>query len=280
MTDSAPALQGLRHRRGLLAFHQGMPLLMGILNATPDSFSDGGEFQKPGDALRHAEEMIRQGADILDVGGESTRPGFHAISAQEEIARVVPVIRGIRQFSDVPLSVDTSKAEVARAALEAGADIVNDVRACLDPGFPGVLREFQPGVVLMDDRILPANAAIPDDIREYLRARRNALMDATGLPEEAFLLDPGVGFGKSDPQNLQCIRFAAKFSHGKSGVLLGVSRKSYIGRLTGEEDPKRRLPGTLASAILARSVQVLRVHDVAEHRQALRMARLLDPVNS
>ena len=276
MTAAFSAPQGFRHRRGFLAFHQGMPLLMGILNATPDSFSDGGEFLKTVDALRHAEEMIRQGADILDVGGESTRPGFHGVSAQEEIARVVPVIRGIRQFSEIPISVDTSKAEVARAALEAGADIVNDVRACQDPGFPEVLREFQPGVVLMDDRSLPPDAVIPDDIREYLRLRRDALMETTGLPEDAFLLDPGVGFGKSDPQNLQCIRFAAKFSLGKSGVLLGVSRKSYIGRLTGETDPKRRLPGTLASAILARGVQVLRVHDVAEHRQALLMAQLLD----
>ena len=249
---------------------------MGILNATPDSFSDGGEFQKLEDALRHADEMIRQGAEILDVGGESTRPGFHGVSAQEEIARVVPVVSGIRQLSNIPISVDTSKAEVAGAALEAGADIVNDVRACQDPGFPEVLREFHPGVVLMDDRKLPAETVIPDDIREYLRHRRDSLMAATGLPEEAFLLDPGVGFGKSDRQNLLCIRHAADFALGGSGALLGVSRKSYIGRLAGETDPKRRLPGTLASAILARNVQVLRVHDVAEHCQALLLARFID----
>ncbi len=249
---------------------------MGILNATPDSFSDGGEFWQLEDALRHAGEMIRQGADILDVGGESTRPGFHGVSAQEEIARVVPVVSGIRQLSNIPISVDTSKAEVARAAMEAGADIVNDVRACQDPGFPEVLREFHPGVVLMDDRKLPPEAVLPDDIREYLRHRRDALMAATGLPEEAFLLDPGVGFGKSDHQNLLCIRHAAEFALGGSGALLGGSRKSYIGRLTGETDPKRRLPGTLASAILARNVQVLRVHDVAEHRQALLLAQCID----
>ncbi len=278
MIASVSVLQGFRHRRGSLAFHQGMPLVMGILNATPDSFSDGGEFLKLEDALRRAGEMIRQGAEILDVGGESTRPGFHGVSAQEEIARVVPVVSGIRQFSNIPISVDTSKAEVARAALEAGADIVNDVCACQDPGFSEVLREFHPGVVLMDDRKLPAEAVIPDDIREYLRHRRDSLMAATGLPEEAFLLDPGVGFGKSDRQNLLCIRHAADFALDGSGALLGVSRKSYIGRLTGETDPKRRLPGTLASAILARNVQVLRVHDVAEHRQALQLARFIDQV--
>lgn len=276
MTASVSALQGFRHRRGTLAFPHGMPLLMGVLNATPDSFSDGGEFLKLEDALWHAGEMIRQGADILDVGGESTRPGFHGVSAQEEIVRVVPVVSGIRQLSGIPISVDTSKAEVARAALEAGADIVNDVRACQDPGFPEVLREFLPGVVLMDDRKLPSGAVIPDDIREYLRQRRDSLMAATGLPEEAFLLDPGVGFGKSDQQNLLCIRHAADFTLGGSGALLGVSRKSYIGRLAGEPDPRRRLPGTLASAVLARNVQALRVHDVAEHRQALLVARFID----
>ena len=265
----------LLHRRGELPFPKERPLLMGILNVTPDSFSDGGRFQSPENALAQAERLLAEGADILDVGGESIRPGFHGISPEEELRRILPVIRAIRKLSPVPLSVDTSKAQVARAALEAGADIVNDVTACRDPGMFPVLAEHRPGVVLMDDLPLEPGEPAFETVRERLRRRRQEAMEATGLTEEHFLLDPGVGFGKDLPQNLQCIRHAGEFALGNSGALLGVSRKSYIGRVTGEENPLRRLPGTLASALLAGSVQVLRVHDVGEHRQALLVAQAI-----
>ncbi len=248
---------------------------MGILNVTPDSFSDGGRFDTLETALAQARRLWEEGADILDVGGESTRPGFHGVSAQEEWERVGPVIRALREISPVPISVDTSKGAVARAALEAGADIVNDVTACRDPEMLSVLAEYRPGVVLMDDLPLASGFFAVDVVRERLRERRRVVMEATGLGEAAFLLDPGVGFGKDLAQNLQCIRHASEFALGKSGVLLGVSRKSYIGRVTGESSPGRRLPGTLASALVAGEVQVLRVHDVGEHRQALWVAKAI-----
>ncbi len=263
------------HRRGRLAFSPGMPLLMGILNVTPDSFSDGGRFDTLETALAQARRLLAEGADMLDVGGESTRPGFHGVSPEEECRRVVPVIRALRELSPVPISVDTSKGQVARAALEAGADIVNDVTACRDPEMLPVLAAYRPGVVLMDDLPLPEGEPALPVVRERLRERRRVVMEATGLPEAAFLLDPGVGFGKSLEQNLQCIRHAPEFALGESGVLLGVSRKSYIGRVTGEASPMRRLPGTLASALVAGAVQVLRVHDVGEHRQALLVAEAI-----
>lgn len=251
---------------------------MGIVNATPDSFSDGGKYQSPAVAVEHALALLLAGAAVIDIGGESTRPGSEAVSAEEELLRVIPVIEGVRKCTDAPISVDTSKAVVARAALEAGADIVNDVTACRDEGMAAVLRDFQAGCVLMDDRLLPSGAQAYPAVREYLLSRRVAVMATTGLDASHFLLDPGVGFGKDLEQNLDCIRHAAEFADGESGALLGVSRKSCIGKICGENDPMRRLPGTLAMAVLARQVQFLRVHDVSEHRQALQVTQAILPL--
>lgn len=256
-----------------LAFSPGFPLLMGIVNTTPDSFSDGGEFLSAEAATVHAMQLLREGAAILDIGGESTRPGATPVPASVELARVVPVVESLRKMTDAPISVDTSKASVARAALLAGADIVNDVTACGDPGMCAVLAEFQAGCVLMDNRRLAEDCSDPAaEIRRYLLERRENVMIATGLSKEHFLLDPGVCFGKTLEQNLAAIRRASACGDDASGVLLGVSRKSFIGKLSGETVPSRRLPGTLAVALMQREVEVLRVHDVAAHRQALLVA--------
>ncbi len=248
---------------------------MGIVNATPDSFSDGGRYFSPSVAVEHALTLLMEGAAVLDIGGESTRPGSVPVSAEEELSRVVPVIEGVRKCTGAPISVDTSKAVVARAALEAGADIVNDVTACRDDGMAGVLRDFRAGCVLMDDRPLPGGSEAFSQVRGYLLERREALMASTGLEASYFLLDPGVGFGKDLEQNLECVRRAAEFADGESGALLGVSRKSFIGKICGESEPCRRLPGTLAVAVLSRRVQVLRVHDVSEHRQVLQITQAI-----
>ena len=262
-----------------LAFTPGQPLLMGIVNATPDSFSDGGAYLSVSAATDHGLRLLQEGAAILDIGGESTRPGATPVSAEVELSRVVPVVEALRRETAVPISVDTSKALVAHAALQAGADIVNDVTACEDPGMFAVLTEFHAGCVLMDSRSLPQDCEEPlVEIRRYLRERRKAAMLATGLPPEHFLLDPGVGFGKTLEQNLVCIRQASLLDD-VSGVLLGVSRKSFIGKLSGEQEPSRRLPGTLAVALMSRDVSVLRVHDVAAHHQALRVAEALSSDN-
>lgn len=271
MQDQASHPEQFAFRGNRIRF-KGTPLLMGIVNLTPDSFSDGGMYNDVDAAAAQAVRLAGEGAEIIDVGGESTRPGHVPVSVDEELSRVIPAIHAIRKLLDVPVSVDTSKPEVARAAIEAGAEIVNDVTACRDPRMYDVLREFRPGCVLMDDRILPGDASARLVVREYLVARRDEIAAATGLAHDSFLLDPGVGFGKTLEQNLDCIRYAGEFADGESGVLLGVSRKSFIGRICGEADPMKRLPGTLAAALLAPGVHFLRVHDVGAHRQALMVA--------
>ena len=263
-----------------MLFPADRPAIMGILNVTPDSFSDGGRFVKPDDALRHAEKMIQGGVDIIDVGGESTRPGAGSVSALEELERVVPVIEAIRSITDLPISVDTSTPAVITAAAIAGASMVNDVRALRRDGALEAVSATGLPVCLMhmqgDPQTMQMNPVYNDllaDIRRFFIERIEICEDA-GIAHEKILLDPGFGFGKTPQQNLQLINQLDTFADLGCPLLVGLSRKSTIGKVleSVEED---RLIGSLVGAVWAfmRGASILRVHDVAETRAALLMAR-------
>lgn len=260
---------------------------MGILNVTPDSFSDGGESNTMELAVKRAGEMRDDGALIIDIGGESTRPGAAVVSVEEEMARVVPVIRGLRErreFDGVYISVDTSKAAVARAAIEAGADIVNDVTGCTaDAEMIGVCAEEGVGVVVMHMQGTPEtmqdNPSYEDVRREvqgFFAERLETLVEA-GVDAECVCFDPGIGFGKSDGHNLSLLANINEISVGGRPVLLGVSRKSLFGRLLGIKSPQERDAATVAVTTLARRCGCMlhRVHEVRGNHDALRMTEQL-----
>ncbi|MBE5907006.1 MAG: dihydropteroate synthase [Lachnospiraceae bacterium] len=246
--------------------------IMGILNVTPDSFSDGGKYTDVETAVEHAAQMIQEGATIIDVGGESTRPGFAAVSAEEEMRRVIPVIKAIKERFDILVSVDTYKAVTARAALEAGADIVNDVWGFKkDPEIANVTAEYDAYCVLMHNR---NNTDYTDfmedvllDLKESIQIAKNA-----GVKEDHIIVDPGVGFAKSLEQNLIVTREVGRLKELGYPVLLATSRKSMIG-LTLDEDKDHRLEGTIATSCQAvmTGCEFVRVHDVIENRRAIRM---------
>ena len=255
---------------------------MAIVNTTPDSFSDGGLYAEAETAISHASSCVQAGADILDIGGESTRPGAQPVDADEEMARVLPVIEGIRKaHPDVLLSVDTRKAIVAEAAIAAGADIVNDISACTDPDMADVISRARAGVVLMHMQgtpetmqAEPAYGDVVGEVETFLLARTQLLLDA-GLPREHICWDPGIGFGKTLEHNVTLI--AATGTFGASyPVLMGLSRKRWIGEITGAE-VNDRLAGSLAgaAAALSRGAHILRVHDVKE---TCEMALVMDRV--
>lgn len=260
------------------------PLVMGILNTTPDSFSDGGSATTVDAALERARRMIADGADWIDVGGESTRPGALPVPAEEELRRVVPVVRALRAFSDIPVSVDTSKAVVAKAAIAAGADVVNDVTALADPAMAGVVRDSGAGVVLMHGRGTPrtmdsladyAEGGVADTVaRELLRRVEAAL--AAGIASEAICLDPGFGFAKTDGQNEELLRDLGKVAALGHPLLVGVSRKRFVAArmaARGEcpDPPSARDAESAAVAVEAvrKGAVLVRVHDVAGTRRAL-----------
>jgi dihydropteroate synthase len=250
-------------------------LVMGILNVTPDSFSDGGRFLKPDDALRRAERMIEDGADILDIGGESTRPGSERVSAEEEMARVVPVIEAIAKSFDAAVSIDTSKAEVARAAVAAGAEIINDISGLrFDVNIADAAADTGSGLVLMHSRgeFETMHSQHPvDDIRSEvtgdLRRSTKIALDR-GVRQEQMVLDIGIGFGKTLEQNLELIAKLDKLIAEFPGypMLVGTSRKSFIGKLLGGASPYERLNGSLATAAIAlwNGAGIVRVHDVRQ----------------
>ncbi|WP_306152990.1 dihydropteroate synthase [Roseovarius sp. MMSF_3281] len=256
------------------------PQLMGILNVTPDSFSDGGQHFDPAVATSHAATMQAQGASMIDVGGESTRPGAEEVAIDEEVRRTAPVIKAIREASPVPISIDTRKAPVAQAAHEAGADLVNDVAGfTFDPalapfaakaGLPVCVMHAQgtPDIMQADPRY--DNVAL--DIYDYLESRITAL-EATGIPRARIVTDPGIGFGKTLEHNLTLLQNLALFHSLGCPVLLGASRKRFIGTLGGTEEARHRAPGSIAVALagVAQGVQMLRVHDVRETAEALRL---------
>jgi dihydropteroate synthase len=256
-----------------------MTKLMGVVNVTPDSFSDGGLYLDPEAAIAHGRELAEAGAEILDVGGESTRPGAEVVPAEEELRRVVPVILGLRGL-DCDVSVDTSKAPVAAAALDAGAAIVNDVTALRgDPEMAALCAERGAGVVLMhmrgDPRTMQDDPRYDDvvaEVKAFLAERLETAI-AAGIAEGRIWLDPGIGFGKTAAHNMELLRRLGELRDLGRPLVVGTSRKSFIGRIDGSAAGER-LGGTIASSVLAAAegADVLRVHDVAEMRQALTVA--------
>ncbi len=253
------------------------PRIMGILNVTPDSFSDGGEFLRLERALEQARRLVAEGADIIDIGGESTRPGAAPVPEKEELARVIPVIRALSAELDVPLSVDTSKPEVMRQAVAAGAAMINDVNALRAPGALEAAADSGAAVCLMHMRGTPREMQrdprygdVVAEVASFLEERWRAAR-AVGIPEDALVLDPGFGFGKTVAHNLTLFTALPALSR-RAPLLVGLSRKSLIGALTGREDPKERIHGSVAMALLAaqRGAAILRVHDVAATIDALR----------
>ncbi len=279
--DEAPAeviarISAPRAAIGGLSFDQ--PRLMGILNVTPDSFSDGGRFDAPDRAREQARQLIAQGADIVDVGGESTRPGADYVPADQEIARVIPVISAIRGQSDIALSVDTRKAGVAQTALSAGATILNDVSAMThDEDMAQLAASSGAPICLMhaqgDPKAMQKNPSYDDvllDVYDFLYARI-AAAEAAGIPRERIIVDPGIGFGKTVAHNLTLLAGVSLFHALGCAILLGVSRKRFIGTISGAEDADARMPGSVGIAVMAveQGVQIIRVHDMAETRQAV-----------
>ena len=252
---------------------------MGILNVTPDSFSDGGDFQDPEAAFRHAKQMIAEGAHILDIGGESTRPGAAVVSIEEETARVIPVIETLRKETEVAISVDTSKPQVAEAALAAGADIINDVTGFRNPEMVELCRDSDCGMVAMHMHGTPRTmqqAPAYDDVVQavglFFKETYDELLKA-GINPGRIVFDPGIGFGKTLEHNLKLLERLSDLSTHDRPILMGLSRKSFIAKLTGEEDLQARAWPTVALTSQTRQsgAMIHRVHDVAENLQALQM---------
>ena len=273
-TEAAPSFAGLSLDK---------PRLFGVINVTPDSFSDGGEALALSEALKRGRAMLDDGADILDVGGESTRPGAEPVSAEEERARVVPVVKGLSEMGAL-VSIDTRRAEVMAAAIDAGAGIVNDVTALTgdqdslglvaDKGVPVVLMHMQGEPGSMQENPQYENAA--EDVFGTLKARFEACEEA-GILRHRIAVDPGIGFGKTVDHNLEILNRLDIYRGLSLPVLLGVSRKSFIAKLSRGEAPKDRVPGSLAAVLAAwaQGVRMFRVHDVAETRQALAVAQAI-----
>ncbi|ALA58201.1 dihydropteroate synthase [Nitrospira moscoviensis] len=256
------------------------PLIMGIVNVTPDSFYDGGRYADPGAAVAHAVALVEQGADILDIGAESTRPGAAPISEQEEIDRLIPVVSAAARRVRLPISVDTTKARVAELAIAAGASIINDVSALrFDPGMAGVIARSDAAVVLMHMQGTPRTmqqaphySDVVGEIREFFRERMQVAEQA-GISESRIVLDPGIGFGKLLVHNLDILAHLSSFAMLNRPLLIGVSRKGFIGQLVDRPAAEREW-GTAAAVALAvdRGVQILRVHDVAMMADVVKVA--------
>lgn len=253
------------------------PLLMGIVNVTPDSFSDGNQYIQTDAAIAHAQQLVAEGADILDIGGESTRPGAEPVSVQEELRRLLPVIEALRELN-VPLSVDTFKPEVMRAVLDAGADIINDIAGFRDPASVAAVADSSCGLCVMhmqgEPKTMQKQPHYDDlyaEVRQFLLQRVQALRGAGVVPER-IMLDPGLGFGKTVAHNYSLLRDLAAIQIESYPWLIGLSRKSMIGHVVNRP-PQQRLAGSLAGmlAAVARGAAVVRVHDVAESADALRV---------
>jgi dihydropteroate synthase len=253
---------------------KGRALIMGILNVTPDSFSDGGLFAARDAAISQGERMAQEGADIVDIGGESARPGYTPVSEEEEKRRVLPVLEALAKRLDVPLSIDTQKASVARAALAAGATIVNDIWGLQREPEMAQVASRAAAVVVMHNRLaVDPTIDIVAEVKAFL-ARSIDLAERAGLSRERILIDPGIGFGKTQAQNLLLLNRLAELRELGAPILVGLSRKSLIGHILGEQTPKDRLFGTISANVLAAraGASVLRVHDVKAHVDALAVA--------
>lgn len=261
------------------------PKIVGVVNITPDSFSDGGNFLAPARAIEYALQLVEEGADLLDLGAESTRPGggaygagAHEVAAQEEIARLIPVVAGLRRRSAIPISIDTRKAVVARAAFDAGADILNDVSALANPDTAEFAAATRCPVILMHHRGIfgtferpePSPSRVLEEVCAGLQAAMTRAL-STGCGREQIVLDPGLGFGKRGRQNLELLRRLPELACLGRPVLVGASRKSFLGDVAGIQTPAERLPESLAAAAWAASggASLLRVHDVGATRRFL-----------
>ncbi len=269
--------------KGRLDFSEGC-LIMGILNVTPDSFSDGGRFLDACKAVEHGVQMAADGAAIIDVGGESTRPGSAAVCADEQIARVVPVIRELCEKAHVLISIDACRFEVAKAAVEAGAAMINDITGLSDERLGELAAERQVPVVLMHMQGTPAvmqakpkYGDVVGEVLEFLLGRA-ALAERLGIAKERIFIDPGIGFGKTLEHNLILLRNLDKFVASGYHVLVGTSRKSFIGKITGREDPMQRAFGTAATVAICAGagVSVVRVHDVAQMADVIKVVRAVN----
>ena len=258
------------------------PLVMGILNATPDSFSDGGYFNTTSKAFEHAMAMIEEGADIIDVGGESTRPGAHPVSVDEELSHVIPVIEAIRKQSDITISIDTNKPQVMEAAVSAGANLVNDVKALREGNAVDVCAKLNIPVCLMhmqgEPRVMQKNPQyknVVNDIKQFLQQRIDVCIQG-GIKKESIILDPGFGLAKSLEHNFSLLKHLDEFADLKMPLLIGVSRKSMLGTIL-DADVNNRLYGSLAAAVLAftRGARIFRVHDVKATVDALKICEAM-----
>ncbi len=264
--------------RGRALVTDRVPRVMGIVNVTPDSFSDVGRAMTAEGAVAHALRLVEEGADLLDLGGESSRPGAGPVPLDEELRRVVPVVEALALRVNVPISVDTTKAEVARQALQAGASIINDITALGDPELPRVVAETGAGVVLMHmagtPRTMQHNPLYDDvvrEVRDYL-ARRADEVEARGIPRARIALDPGIGFGKTLEHNLLLLRNLDQFATLGCAVLIGASRKGFLGALTGRPVHGRAMASVVSSlAAATRGAAVLRVHDVGSMVDAIKV---------
>lgn len=255
--------------------------LMGVLNITPDSFSDGGDYNDLEAAFNRAQGLVSAGADILDVGGQSTRPGAKEISLEEELERVIPIIRRIRQYLNVPISVDTTRATIAQQAIQAGADLVNDISGgTFDPEMLPTVASGNVPMILMHLRGTPETMQqltdYDDLVGEILAVLRERLMAAekAGIDRSRLIIDPGIGFGKTAEQNLELLRQLNQFRSLGVPMLVGTSRKSFIGKILNQNDPKQRVWGTASTccAAIAQGADILRVHDLPEMWEVSRVA--------
>jgi dihydropteroate synthase len=267
---------------GKLDFSAGC-IIMGVLNITPDSFSDGGDFLDTQKAIEHGIEMAQQGAAIIDIGAESTRPGSEAVTAEKQIKRVVPIIEKLASKIKIPISIDSKDYQVAKAALDAGVAIINDITALSDEKMTKLAVERKIPVILMHMQNNPAMMQIEptyDDVvgevLDYLLKRAEAAQKA-GVKKEKIFIDPGIGFGKTLEHNLELLRSINVFVNSGYRVLLGTSRKSFIGTITGKKSPKERIFGTAATVALAAAagVSITRVHDVAKMADVVKVANRL-----
>jgi dihydropteroate synthase len=264
--------------------------IMGVINATPDSFSDGGRYANAEEAAVHALQLVEEGAAIIDIGGESTRPGASRVDAEEQVRRVVPVIARLRSRSSVAITVDTTSAAVAEAALEAGADAVNDVSAgCEDPEMLKLLAAKGAGIVLMHRLAPPGEDSYSDryaeppiyddvvrDVASYLLMRAEIAM-AAGIARDSIALDPGLGFGKTVAQNYELLARTSELSALGFPILVGASRKSFLGAVSGRSDPEQRIIASAVAAVAAYGggARIIRAHDVGAHREALVVAHAI-----
>ncbi len=258
--------------------------IMGILNVTPDSFSDGGLYFDKSSAVERAYQMVEEGADIIDIGGESTRPGSEPVSIKEELKRIIPVIEAIASKIKVPISIDTYKSEVARLALDAGASMVNDISGLrFDPKMPEIVSEYKVPVVIMhikgtpkDMQVNPVYEALIPEIMDYFRMGIKIATKA-GISEDKLIIDPGIGFGKTFEHNLEIINNLHEFTLFRKPILLGPSRKAFIGKILGDAPVSERIEGTAAVVAISimKGANIIRVHDVKE---MVKVAKVADAV--